>query len=268
MKKCTSLVLVINLFFSCTKNSTNPPSINIANLPKAYTQYFASKHEIIYRVYQYDSNFNLAAISLRTNDTVGGNLLVDSGSYYFTVNQAANLPTGYTSIYKKSSDAQAQIETHTLFFNSQKQVIKDSGVTVISGSNPNPPTKYYFYTSNTVARNSWMHSSAGWNMFLIDSLFTSSGNVVHYAQYSNGGSGNNWVVSGQYWVGIYSPDANPFYDKGLAYSFGGYLLLENIQDFLSINIANDTGFTFTKDSKGRVVSGLAADGSYIQVTYQ
>jgi len=155
-----------------------------------------------------------------------------------------------------------------LFFNSQKQVVKDSGVAVISGDNPNPPTKYYTYTNSSVARDSWMHLAGGWNMYLIDSLFIVSSNVVHYAQYANGGSGNNWVVSNQWWVGIYSTYANPFYDKGLSYSFGGYLLLEGIEDFLSKNIANDTGFTFITDSKGRVVSGQAPDGSYIQITYQ
>ena len=268
MKKITSPLWVLLLFLACTKSSTNTPSINIANLPKSFTQYTASKHELIYRVYQYDSSHNLAGISLRTTDTVSGNVLMDSGSYYFYVNQTANLPTGYTSINKKSTDLIAQVETHTLFFNSQKQLVKDSGVAVISGANPNPPTKYYFYTNNTVARDSWMHSGAGWNEFLIDSLLLESGNVGHYAQYSNGGSGNNWVVSGQYWVGIYSTDANPFYDQGVSYSVGGFLLLEGIQDFLSKNIANDIGFTFTTDSKGRVVTGTAGDGSYIQVIYQ
>jgi hypothetical protein len=268
MKKITFLFLLCTLLFACSKDSTHPPSINISNLPKAYTRYFASNHLILYRVYKYDSNYNLAGISLRQNDTVGGLVYVDSGSYYFNVDQVANLPTGYTSIYRKSTYTQAQVETHALYFNSQKQVVKDSGLTVISGDNPNAATKYYYYTANTVARNSWMHSSGAWNMFLIDSLFMESGNVMHYAQYSNGGSGNSWVVSDQYWIGNYSSNANPFYDQGLSYSFGGYLLLEGIEDFLSKNLANDAGFTFTTDSKGRVVSGIAADGSYIQITYQ
>jgi hypothetical protein len=268
MKKSTLNFLAVILFFSCTKDSAKAPSIDIANLPKAYTRYYASDHKISYRVYKYDSNDNLAGISLRTNDTVNGTVNVDSGSYYFNVDQTANLPTGYISIYRKSTDSKAQVETHTLFFNSQKQVVKDSGVSVISGNNPNPPTKYYTYTGGSVARNSWMHSAGGWNIFLIDSLFIVGENVVHYAQYSNGGSGNNWVVSGQWWVGIYSTYANPFYDKGLSYSFGGYLLLEGVEDFLSKNIANDINFTFVTDSKGRVVSGAAPDGSYMQVTYQ
>jgi hypothetical protein len=268
MKKSALCILTVMFFFSCTKDSVKAPSIDISNLPKAYTRYFASDHKINYRVYKYDSNDNLAGISLRTNDTVNGTVNVDSGSYYFNVDQSADLPTGYTSIYKKSTDSKAQVETHTLFFNSQKQVVKDSGISVISGNNPFPPTKYYTYTGNTVARDSWIQSGAGWNKYLIDSIFTYAGNVMHYAQYSNGGSGNNWVVSEQWWVGIHAPEANPFYNKGLSYSFGGYLLMEGIEDFLSTNIANDIGFTFMKDSKGRVVSGTAPDGSYMQVTYQ
>jgi len=268
MKKMAFQLLAVALFFSCTKDSSSVPSINISNLPKAYTRYFASEHKISYRVYKYDSNDNLAGISLRTNDTIGGTVYVDSGSYYFSVDQVANLPTGYTSIYRKSSYTKAQIETHSLYFNSGKQVIKDSGLTVISGDNPNAPTKYYTYTSNTVARDSWQNGPGGWNRFLIDSLFTVSGNVMHYAQYSNGGSGNNWTVSDQWWIGVYSSNPNPFYDQGLSYSFGGYLLLEGIEDFLSKNFANDAGFTFTTDSKGRIVSGTAADGSYVQITYQ
>jgi hypothetical protein len=269
MKKIALHVLVGLLLFSCTKDSSTPaPSIDIANLPKVYTRYYASDHKIKYEVYKYDSNYNLAGISFLTSDTVAGVVSVDSGSYFFNVDQKANLPTGYTSIYRKSTDTKAQVETHTLFFNSKKQVVKDSGVAVISGNNPNPPTKYYAYTDDNVARDTWMHSAAGWNMFLIDSLLITGGNVFHYAQYSNGGSGSNWVVSGQWWVGIYDTHANPFYDKGLSYSFGGYLLLEGIEDFLSKNIANDAGFTFMTDSKGRVVSGTAPDGSYLQVTYQ
>jgi len=268
MKRFTLQLLVITIFYSCTKNSVNSPSINISNLPKAYTRYFASDHKISYRVYKYDSNNNLAGISLRTNDTVGGVVNIDSGSYFFNVDQVANLPTGYTSVYKKYTNTQAQIETHKLYFNSQKQVVKDSGISVISGDNPNAPTRYYTYTTTTVVRDSWMHTANGWNMFLIDSLFTVNGNTVHFAQYANGGSGNNWVVSGQWWVGYYSTYANPFYDKGLSYSFGGYLLLEGIEDFLSKNLANDIGFIFNTDSKGRVDSGTAPDGSYIQITYQ
>src|SRR5664279_2054044 len=170
MKRVTFAILAIALFFSCTKDSASLPSINISNLPKAYTRYFAASHKIAYRVYKYDSNDNLAGISLRTNDTVGGMVNVDSGSYFFSVDQKANLPTGYTSVYRKSSNSQAQIETHALYFNSQKQVIKDSGLSVISGDNPNAPTRYYAYTDNTVARNSWQHGSGGWNQFLIDSL--------------------------------------------------------------------------------------------------
>src|SRR5664279_2511548 len=137
MKRVTFAILAIALFFSCTKDSASLPSINISNLPKAYTRYFAASHKIAYRVYKYDSNDNLAGISLRTNDTVGGTVNVDSGSYYFNVNRTANLPTGYTSIYRKSTDTKAQVETHSLFFNSQKQVVKDSGLAVISGVNPN-----------------------------------------------------------------------------------------------------------------------------------
>jgi len=269
MKLFVFLTLIVTLGYACNKSSSspNPPSINISNLPKTFTRYSAQNHLIAYRTYKYDSNSNLAGISMRQDDSVGGNVYVDSGSYYFNVDQVANLPTGYTSVYRKSSNTQAQIETHALYFNSQKQVVKDSGLTVISGDSPYVATKYYTYTNNTVARDSWSHASGGWNMFLIDSLFTESGNVMHYAQYANGGSGNNWVVSNQYWIGNYSSFANPYYDQGLSYSFGGYLLLEGIDDFLSKNIADDAGFTFATDSKGRVVSGTAADGSYIQVTY-
>jgi hypothetical protein len=105
-------------------------------------------------------------------------------------------------------------------------------------------------------------------MFLIDSLLPTPTVSCIMHTLLNGGSGNNWVVSGQWWVGVYATNANPFYDKGLSYSFGGFLLLEGIEDFLSKNIANDVGFTFMTDSKGRVVSALAPDGSYMQVVYQ
>ena len=144
MKKITPYVLVTLFLFSCTKDSVTTPSIDIANLPKSYTRYYASDHKIKYEVYKYDSNSNLAGISIRTNDTIGGIVYVDSGSYFFNVDQQANLPTGYTSIYRKSSDSKAQVETHTLFFNSDKRVVKDSGVSVISGNNPNPANQILY----------------------------------------------------------------------------------------------------------------------------
>jgi hypothetical protein len=268
MKKITPFLLVLLVLFSCKKDSTNPPSIDISGLPKDYTRYDAVNHQIFFRVYKYDSFKNLAGIYVRQNDTAGGTVYVDSGSYYFNVNQTANLPTGYTSVYRKSTYSQAQIETHALYFNSQKQVIKDSGLSVISGDNPNAPTKNYVYTDNTVSRESFSHAGGGWNKFLIDTLYLVSGDVRHYAQYSNGGSGNSWTVSDQYWVGVYSSYANPFYNSGLSYSFGGFLLMERIEDFLSKDLANDPGYTFLLDGKGRVVSGTAANGSYIQITYQ
>ncbi len=268
MKKIILLILITTALFSCSKDSTGPPSIDIANLPKEFTLYNAQDHFILFRIYKYDSNKNLAGIFFRQNDTITGSVYVDSGSYYFNVDQSANLPTGYTYVHRNASNTQAQIETHKLYFDDQKRVVKDSGAAVISGDIPNAPTKYFFYTDNTVARNSWIHSGSAWNMYLIDSLFTEGGNVKHYAQYGNGGSGNTWNITNQYWVGVYSDYNNPFYDKGLSYSFGGFLLLEGISDFLSKNLANDAGYTFTTDSKGRVISGTRADGSYILITYQ
>jgi hypothetical protein len=269
MKKITPFLLLFTILYACKKDSTSkPPSIDISNLPKEYTRYDAVNHVIYFRIYKYDSNKNLAGIYVRENDTLGGNVYVDSGSYYFNVDQTINLPTGYTSVYRKAADSKPQIETHKLYFNDKKQVIKDSGIQVISGDNPDVPTKYYSYNSNTQARESFSHAGGGWNKFQIDSLFTVSGDVRHFAQYQNGGSGNDWVVSDQSWVGFYSDYANPFYNSGLSYSFGGFLYLEGIEDFLSLHLANDPGYTFVTDSKGRVVSGAATNGSYIQIIYQ
>ena len=212
MKKHPWLLWMVTFYFPAVKIRITP-SINIADLPKEYTRYDAQNHSISFRVYKYDSNKNLAGIFFRQNDTIGGSVNVDTGSYYFNVDQTANLPTGYTSIHRNTSSTKAQVETHNLYFNNQKQVVKDSGTAVISGDNPNAPTKYFFYTDNTVARNSWIQSGSGWNMYLIDSLFTEGGNVKHYAQYANGGSGNTWTISDQYWVGVYSANKNPFYDR-------------------------------------------------------
>ncbi len=270
MKKAAFLILIIAMVYSCKKDSSSPntPAINISGLPKNYTFYDAQDHTISFDTYKYDSNNNLAGVSVRQTDTAGGIIFVDSGSYFFNVDQAADLPTGYTSIYRKHSDSKAQVETHTLFFNSQKQVIKDSGVTVISGNNPNAATKYYTYTGNTIISKWWANSAQGWNAYLIDSVNISNGNVSSFYQYNNGGSGNNWVLASQYTETNYSNYKNPFYDPGLSYSFGAFLLLEGINDFLSKSLVNVDGFTWVTDNQGRVVSGMAADGSYVQFTYQ
>jgi hypothetical protein len=270
MKKACLLILYISILYSCNKNSSSPNTIpiNISGLPKAYTRYYAETHIISYHIFKYDSNNNLAGISLLQYDTAGGIVFVDSGSYYFSVDPVADLPTGYTSVYLQHSKTQAQIETHALYFNNQKQVIKDSGVSVLSGDNQNAATKYYTYSANTFVSNWYSHATPGWNKFLIDSVITSNGNVASGIQYDNNGSGNNWVVSSQYTETDYSTYPNPFFDQGLSYSFGAFLLMEGINDFLSKNLANDSGFVWTTDTKGRVITGLAPDGSYVQYTYQ
>ena len=50
-----------------------------------------------------DSVNNLIVINARSDDTSPGIIYLDSGSFYFTIDSATNLPVSYTLVFKKSN---------------------------------------------------------------------------------------------------------------------------------------------------------------------
>jgi hypothetical protein len=267
MKKITILFLIVAALNACTKSttSTKPPPINIAGFPVSYIAYFPTAQLSINNSFKYDSNKTLASVALNQTDTVSGVRNVDSGSYFFDVNQTADLPIGYIVDYKKPGMAESQTETHVFYYNGQNQLIKDSGYSVVAGPNPNVPTRYYTYSGNTIVVNSFENSPSGWNKFIIDTLITSNGNLVYQSEYIN--SGGNWVLGSSTSFSNYSTFVNPFYDQGLAYTLGAFLVREGIGDFISKNLPAENGFTWVKNPAGKVVSGSAANGTYVLYGY-
>jgi hypothetical protein len=253
-KKYLSRILILTLFYACTK-SGDPVKPPLVILPTASTYYYANNHLISYRNFSFDSSQHLVSVYLRQNDTIDvstGLFLVDSGTYYFNLNPSTNLPDGYYSVYKKSyTGAQTNIETHLMYYNSQNQLIKDSGLLNLAGQNPNPPTSYFTYSGNTIICNSYL----GGSPFLTDTLIMSNGNLIYFHK-------ETFV-----YTPTYSTAANPFYTPELSNSLGAFLMIEGIGEFISKNLPDDNGFTWVTGNNGMISSGSSPNGDYVQFTY-
>lgn len=265
MKMISAFFLALTLFYACSKsNNSDPSRPDVTGFPTASSLYDATNHILELRTYLYDSSQNLAGIFFRQNDTTNvgaGTFTVDSGSYRFDVDPATNLPSGYLLDYRKGSvGGQTVIESHLLHYNSQHQLIKDSGLLAVPGQNPNPPTKYYLPAGNTIVCNTFRNGSASQT----DTLISANGNLVYAASYLSNGSGWTKTFSSSY---TYSKAASPFYNHGLSNSLGAFLMVEGIGDFLSINLTNNNGFTWVVGGNQKVASGSTPNGDYASFTY-
>jgi hypothetical protein len=253
MKKSAVLIIVIINLYACSKS--NVPATDKPVFPSASTYYYANNHLISFRNFTFDSSQHLASVFLRQNDTTDvstGYFEIDSGSFHFDIDPAANLPKGYWSDYKKGYfGAQIVIETHLMYYNSQDLLIKDSGLLAIPGQNPNPPTRYYTYSGNTIISNSYLSGS----LFLTDTLITSNGNVIYF---------NKENVA---FTATFSTASNPLYNAELSNSLGAFLLVEGISDFMSKNLSNNDGFTWVTGGNRKIESGSAPTGDYVTFTY-
>jgi hypothetical protein len=222
-------------------------------------------HLISYRNFGFDSSQHLVSIYLRQNDTVdvaAGYFEVDSGTYIFDLDPVMNLPRGYRFDYKKGyTGAQSYVETHLMYYNSQNQLIKDSGLLNLPGQNSNPVTKYYTYSGTTMFCNSFLTGAP----FFKDTIMTSSGNFIYFStNYSDGNGG--WTNQFRSTV-TYSSAQNPLYSTDLSNSLGAFLLVEGIDDFISKNLTNNDGFSWVTGSNGKITSGSAPNGNYTTYSY-
>ena len=276
MKKIFSLLSIVVLFAACSKSNSNPPPDNTvppetldsaSGLPIAYYRYYPSHHAVRVRRYGYDSNKNLVYIYIQENDTTGNQYdYVDSGSYYFTINSSTNLPTGYHEEYYKDYSMNTSSEDHVLYFNDQKQLIKDS---LSKAINSQASMDTYAYIDQTIVRTSYYFYQNAFNVAYTDSMYLVNGNMSRKVSYDyNPGYPllyNDWTLN-------YSTYANPFYIHAISSGMGGLLITEGIEDFISPKMAiydSDTkeSMTFVTDSKGRIISGTAPDGGFLKIIY-
>ena len=263
MKKAIPCLLVLSLFLSCTKDNNTPPTIDLTGLPVSYTLNSTVQQLGIRNVFAYDQNHSLASVSLYTADTLGGNITLDSGSFYFTVDQSVTLPTGYLYDFFRTGLGATQVENHLLYFSNGKQLLKDSAM-AISGNGPSSSAKYYYYSGNITVVNTYSQTADyGWSLSAVDSITTNNGNVTHTSHYSY--AGPNLTGIG-FTTLSYTSDVNPLYNAGLAYSLGPLLLLGGGGDFISKNLPAEN-IVWTKNASGKIISGVSAGGSYIWYGY-
>jgi hypothetical protein len=264
MKNNNFFILTAVIFFGCSK-SNNPVIPDKTVLPQAITRYYSMYHLISYRNFSFDSSQHLVRIYVRQNDTldvIAPDVEVDSGTYLLDLDPVTYLPRGYRLDYKKGyQGAQSYVETHLLYYNSQKQLIKDSGLMALPGQNPNPVTKYYTYLGATTLCNSFWNGAP----FFRDTIITSNGNVNYYStNYSDGNGGWTNQFRGTM---TYSTAQNPLYSTDLSNNLGAFLLIEGIDDFISKNLSNNNGINWVTGSNGKVTSGAAPNGDYVTYSY-
>jgi hypothetical protein len=264
MKNNRFFILIAVIFFGCSKsNNSVIPGKTI--FPLAIARYYATNHLISYRNFNFDSSRHLVSIYRRQNDTLDvstGYFEVDSGTYLFDLDPVTYIPKGYRSDYKKGYiGAQTYVETHLMYYNSQSQLIKDSGILNLPGQNPNPVTKYYTYSGTTTVCNSFLSGQP----FTRDTIITSNGNIIYFSSNDTDGNGG-WTNQLRSTV-AYSSAQNPLYSTDLSNILGAFLLVERIDDFISINLFNNNGYSWINGSNGKVTSGSAPNGDYTTYSY-
>ncbi|PWT74568.1 MAG: hypothetical protein C5B59_10895 [Bacteroidetes bacterium] len=220
---------------------------------------------------QYDSSKNLITLNYRDYDTLGGFLYLDSGSWYFNVDPATNLPVSYTVIYKKYFYTANDIQVHNMYYDNQKRLVQDSMLSNTYGNAP-PSSIYYKYSTDLIVSyrffpNIYDPASQTYRTdTLIDSMVLSNGNLVRQALYypKNGSLQTTDIHT----INGYTSVMNPLYNPELSNSLGAFLVDQFLFDGLSKNLTSDGGGNWVKDSKGRVVSGTGAEGYIFTFIYQ
>jgi hypothetical protein len=117
---------------------------------------------------------------------------------------------------------------------------------------------YSLYAYDTMAM------SFGWGADAIDTIFLNNGNMAARYQYIQ--INMAWVLDQSLVVNTYSTHANPLYNTHYSNSLGAFFLDTGYFDCFSKDLPAE-GIIWKTDASGKVISGLAPDGSSITYTY-
>ncbi len=266
MKRVAIFLPVIFLLICCSKNSSTPnPAPNTSLRITSSYRYYPDGQSANTRIYTYDSNNNLIKIYMREQDTAGNFFkFIDSGSMYFTIDPSTHLPTSYYSDSFDSDPGNGDQSNHILYYNSQNQLIKDS---VLSSVDNDTASVRFFYAPQFIVMQSGTDRQSG-NAMLLDTMYLSGNNLVRKVSYYWDNSLTFAYKLSDDWKMVPTNYTNPFYDPVLSPAIGAFLICVGVDEFISQNLTNDDGFTYTTDAKGRVISGTAPDGGFVKFTYQ
>ena len=268
---CLSICISI---FGCTKSgySNDPqpdpgPAISLKDsVASSFRSYDPGGNLIHFDTLRFDTLHLMASITSETITGSGTSQWVDSGTFYFTCDPVSKLPVSYKLIFRKYFYATDMVEEHTLTYDNQNRVVLDS---MISNSfdGYGPTGTHFIYGENALVQHVYRQSEDDYTE--LDSFLLVNNNLNAYSQ--NAFDGTNWYNSYRVQKTAYPGNTNPFYNAGIVSTIGGFLTFATSLDFISKDItifqANDHQFTWTKDTKGRLLSGLGADGSKIVYTY-
>lgn len=262
MKKLLSWILIVVTGFACNKDSFIAPN-PLSSLPISYTRYDGQNHRKIKEVFHYDANKNITSLSFLITDTLPDEILIDSGSYYFTFTDAGNPPSAYIYNYHMFStngsyDGGIRTENHIFYYNSDNRLIKDSGLY-------NMPTSYFSYSDNAIAYSTYIHDADSVVSYYRDTvLLDSRGMLAFNYQFNKNGAG--WNIDTITYENNYL--SNPFYIKTVSNSLGIFFLSQDLGDFISSELTTVSAtYNWNVDNMDRVVSNSPGNGLIIQFTY-
>lgn len=203
-----SLILCVITVWSCHKNSSSNNSPNSGYYLSSATSVTAGIRVV--DSFDYDSAHRLLQLLQTKFDTSSGTAVSTVAAAQFML-PATGLPTGY--IYSIKSGTLNSTEQHTLTFDNQNRVIKDTCAT--SGY-----VAYYSYPSGNIAATVYFDGSPSNKQ--IDTLFLSNGNVATANTWMPNNAGTADSLQGSLKFG-YSGLANPAYHSSITGSLGPLL---------------------------------------------
>ena len=269
MKKLIFLLFSGLLLLCCNKSSSSPdpnPAPDITDSVTSRTIYTPGNPTLNKDSFRFDATNRIFSISFESLNGTSPDQIIDSGSFYFSFSSAAWQPSGYSLIALKSIYTEDVTEIHQLSYDNENRLILDSMISS-SATGQVPKGAHYYYSDNLVVIQTYLQGDADYTHR--DSIISVDGNFSYFSEYYL--SGTEWYRSYSYDMTINKNYKNPYFSANLCKSLGAFLLYTCGVDFLSKNLTNSASlppFTWSTDSKNRVISGSATDGSYIKYTYK
>jgi hypothetical protein len=257
----------IIFIYSCKKDNTNS---SLSSRPYLSSIKYSSAGTLVVDSFVYNPDMRLVNFVQHKYDSNGISVIHGRLEAFFQYNTSESVPHSY--VYTGS-----QIENHSLTFDSQNRIIKDTSL--------NGTHNVVYYAYSAVGMSSMFLFGGNFLQRQLDSLFISKENMDEETfYYSNGNPIAEFSGSLQQ---EYSSFTNPTYQPGIISTIGPLLHIltydgyGGFNDFISKNLFNkmvfldDTNTTvegngnWNTDTNGNVVNGTITGPiqAYIEFSY-
>jgi len=258
---------LLTIFTSCQKDIVSSDNVP-ATSPHLISIYDYDTDYLHVDSFSYNTSGYLIRAQTWTYDGVGAIKISDNSDFIFSFSGNSTVPSSYTLSFM-TTGPNNPIEKHALYYDIQNRIVKDS---FLNGAINSTVVTSYRYDSNLIISDEFVKTSTGLVNSITDTVFMSaSGNVTHFGFYNLSSN-----YGGQH-LYTYSSNLNPCYDKTLAESLGPWLERVTDEDFISKNSYNTittddwfsplmtSSFSWTTDTKGRVIKGQQDGKTYHQI---